>query len=433
MTAIPRVSARHASSTPFRGYYLAVSFFIMQATGFFGVIDRITYGAWVEKTGDSFTQSLNVLQILISIFMFWIGYRKSKTISLGATLLLIVVAYLFMSVFWSVDPQTSLRRSVVYFFFVLGVIGIANTLSGDEYLELLRKLVFLSAIASLVVLVISPATALMSDGPLRGIFPHKNFLGQVMAAGVLAGLHGMRVGGRGRRRSCLAMIILFVGLAFASRSSTSLMTIFLFLSVEIILLISGRYSIIVMIIISVPTITIAVLAPGIILDFLGKDATLTGRTDLWYFVDICIAQRPLLGWGFAAFWALTNPAANEISMNLGWHVPHAHNGLRELLLEVGGIGTSLFAIVFARNIWIATRCLRTPAKELGKTLLMCCVGILLVGISEEVLVDPSQISVGLLFVMGLMGERVLRAGAQQQGVRPIAPRLRSVSARGPAL
>lgn len=233
MTAIPRLSTSHIRSASSRGYYLAVSFFIMQATGFFGVIDRIKYGEWSEKSGDIFTQSLNTLQILVSIFLFWVGYNRAKRLSLGATLLLVVVAYLFMSVFWSVDPQTSLRRSVIYFFFVLGVIGIANTLSGDEYLELLRKLVFLSAIASLVFLIISPNAVLMSDGPLRGVFAHKNVFGQVMAAGVLASLHGIRVSGR--RRSCVAMIILFLGLTLAAKSSTSLITIFVFCAVEILL------------------------------------------------------------------------------------------------------------------------------------------------------------------------------------------------------
>jgi exopolysaccharide production protein ExoQ len=431
MTAIPTRSTNHIRSTTFRGYYLAVSFFIMQAAGFFGVLDRLKYGEWSGKSGDSFTQSLNILQILVSIFLFWVGYRKSKTISLGAALLLTVVAYLFMSVLWSIDPETSFRRAVEYLFFTLGLIGIANSLSANEYLDLVRKLVFLAAIASLLFLVISPATVLMSDGPLRGIFSHKNVLGQVMAAGVLASLHKIRVGGN--RRSAVSMIVLFLGLTFAAKSSTSLMVIIVFCAVEIMLVASGRYFAIIMTVASIPTLFIILLSPEVILDFLGKDATLTGRTDLWYYVNICISQRPLLGWEFGAFWSQINPAANEISMTLGWSVPQAHNGVLELLLEVGGIGTSLFAIVFARNIWIAARCLRTPAKELGKTLLLCCGGIFIVGISEQVLVDPSQISIGLLFVMGLMGERMLRAGAQQQGFRPIAPRLRSVSARGPAL
>jgi exopolysaccharide production protein ExoQ len=400
----------------------------MQATGFFGVVDRLKYGEWSGKAGDHFTQSLNALQIMVSIYLFWVGYKKSKTISLGATLLLTVVAYLFVSTLWSVDAETSFRRAVEYFFFVLGVIGIGNSLSADEYLGLLRKLVFWSAVFSLLLVPIVPAAVLMSDGPLRGIFAHKNVLGQVMAAGVLASLYEMR-SGSGSRGSCVAMIILFIGLTVAAKSSTSLMTAFVFCAVEILLAVSGRRFVIIMTLVSIPTLLIIWLSPDFILDLLGKDATLTGRTELWYFVDICISQRPLLGWGFSAFWSQTNQVANEISMNLGWSVPQAHNGLRELLLEVGIIGTSLFVIVFLRNIWIALRCLRTPASELGKTLLLCCGGILLVGVSEEVLVDPSQISVGLLFVMGLMGERTLRAGNQQQYFQPVTP-LQSNAALG---
>lgn len=188
-----------------------------------------------------------------------------------------------------------------------------------------------------------------------------------------------------------------------------------------------------MIIFAIPAFLVFILSPDLILGFLGKDETLTGRTDLWYYVNICISQKPLLGWGFSAFWSALNPAAHEISANLGWQVPNAHNGLLELLLELGGLGVSLFALVFARNIWIATRCLSTAAKEEGITLLLCCGGILLVGVSEEVLVDPSQISVGMLLVLGLTSERALHALARREGFRPIAPPLRSASARGPDL
>ena len=85
---------------------------------------------------------------------------------------------------------------------------------------------------------------------------------------------------------------------------------------------------------------IILLSPDLILDLLGKDATLTGRTELWYFVNIFISQRPLLGWGFGAFWCQEIRRLNEISRNLGWSIPQAHNGLLELLLEVGAIGTS---------------------------------------------------------------------------------------------
>ena len=57
-------------------------------------------------------------------------------------------------------------------------------------------------VASLVVAVVDPGAGLDPEGRLRGVFAHKNVLGQVMAAGVLASLHGMRVSGR--RRSCVS-------------------------------------------------------------------------------------------------------------------------------------------------------------------------------------------------------------------------------------
>jgi exopolysaccharide production protein ExoQ len=418
MTSIRELPTSHRNSTRSRLYYLAVTFFVLQASGAFGAIDRIQYGEWAAKPGDNLTQTLNFVQIIVSLFLFCVGYNRSKTIGLGGILLLAVVAFLFLSVLWSVDPETSLRRSFIYLFFALGVIGIANSLGADEYMQLMRRVVFFSAVASLALLAISPDYALMPEGAMRGVFTHKNVLGQIMAAGVLASLHGIRVGD-GHWRSCVAMIIVFSGIVVAAGSATSLITIFAFCGAEILIALSRRARAVGIIVsfVSIPILVAFALWPNMILNFLGKDATLTGRTDLWSFVEIRISQRPLLGWGFDAFWSPINPAANEISTNLRWVVPQAHNGLLELLLEVGAIGTSLFAIVFLRDIWIGVRCLQTPAKELGVSLLLCCGGILLVGVSEEVLVDPSQISVGMLFVMGLIGERMLRVAAHQQRFR----------------
>ena len=427
MTSILAPPAGSTTSALSRWYYLAAGFFIFQAAQTFNFIDGLIYGAAITKS--TFVQSLNSLQVLVSIFLFWVGYSKSKKLTVGGTLLIAVVAFLFVSVLWSVDPETSLRRSCAYLVFVLGVIGISNILSCDEYMQMIRRLVLISAIASLVLLVFSPASALMPDGAMRGVFAHKNIFGQVMAAGVLASLHGMRVGG-GHRWSWAAMILLFIGLALASRSVTSQLIIFAFCAAETFVMVSQRSVVakIIIIIISIPVAGIFVLSPDVILNVLGKDSTLTGRTDLWEYVDISISQRPLLGWGFGAFWSPINPAADEISRNLGWTVPEAHNGWRELLLQVGGLGTSLFSIILIRNVWIAIRCLSTPAKDLGRSLLLCCGGILLVAVSEEVLVDPSQISVGMLYVMGLTGERTLRAIAQRQRFRPSTPPFRSAPA-----
>ena len=123
----------------------------------------------------------------------------------------------------------------------------------------------------------------MGDGAMQGVFSHKNVFGQVMAAGVLTSLHGLRVDG-GRWRSCAGMIMVFVGLGFAARSATSLMTIFAFCGAEILVALSrrgGSAARIIIIIVSMPVLIVFVLSPDLILGLLGKNATLTGRTELW--------------------------------------------------------------------------------------------------------------------------------------------------------
>ncbi|MGV8988312.1 MAG: hypothetical protein ACOH2H_18735 [Cypionkella sp.] len=39
-----------------------------------------------------------------------------------------------------------------------------------------------------------------------------------------------------------------------------------------------------------------------LLEALCKDATLAGRVPLWAMVDMCIAERPWLGYAYQAFW-----------------------------------------------------------------------------------------------------------------------------------
>ena len=422
MRSALNLSARSIRSTTSRGFYLAAAFFICNSTGAFSIIDRLKYGEWAGRSGgDPLTQFLNLMQIAVSITLFWLGYQRSRKLVPGATLLLILVGFLIVSVAWSVDPQTTMRRGILYLFFMLGVIGISNGLSGEEYMGLVKRIVFWSVIASIVLLPIPSANILMIDGTLRGIYSHKNVFGQILAAGVIAGLYGVRVSDR--RWTNVAVVATFVGLGFFVKSGTALLTMFTFCGAETVAVLYRRGGALraVTLMVAIPLALVLFLFPDLMLGLLGKDATLTGRTELWVYVDAFIAQKPLLGWGFGAFWSPTNALAVEVSNALGWVVPEAHNGLRELLLEVGIVGTALFAIVFLRNIRMAVRSLRTPSWNFGLSLLLCGGGILLVAMTEEVFVDFSQVAVGMFFVMGLICERTLRVAALPQRIPAISP------------
>jgi O-antigen ligase len=163
----------------------------------------------------------------------------------------------------------------------------------------------------------------------------------------------------------------------------------------------------------VPTTVIVALNPDLLLGIIGKDPTLTGRTDVWSYVLDDIQKRPILGWGFCAFWSSNNPAALEIWTALRWVVPHAHNALLEMLLEVGIVGAAFFLFLWARNIALALRCMNTSAKELAISSLLCCIGVFVQGITEPVLIEPN-IWMIVFFITGLLCEKAVRAPRRQQ-------------------
>lgn len=85
-----------------------------------------------------------------------------------------------------------------------------------------------------------------------------------------------------------------------------------------------------------------------ILSLLGRDVTLTSRARIWEIVRQFMARRPLLGWGFEAFWAHP-PAVAEATA--GFYFAHAHSGYYEILLGVGKIGFALFILAMVVTGW----------------------------------------------------------------------------------
>jgi len=420
----------------FRWYYLASIFFLLQTIGAFGVFSRLVYGEWDSKPGDKITQGCNLLGMIVSILLLLRARCSWKSVKNGGCLVLGLAVFLTLSVVWSVDPQTTFRRGILFFFFACGVVGVAGNLDIDEFMGALGVTCFMCAAGSILLLAVSPANAWMSDGAgMCGIFSHKNVFGQVLAVGVLASLYNLRAEG-GKRLPSILMLVIYIVLAVLARSTTSQLTIALYCISYVILALfrrggAARAAGMLATAILAPAAVFVILFPDLLLETIGKDPTLTGRTVLWQYVLGFISDRPLLGWGLTAFWSSSNPLANNLSALLGWHVPEAHNGLLEILLEVGMIGTAFFLLILVRNVLLAIRCLHTSKRDFGTIVLLCYIGILLEGVSEQVLIDPSQASVSLFFIAGLLCEKTLSmarrgsvAGPEPVGVvRRIPPRL----------
>jgi exopolysaccharide production protein ExoQ len=99
-----------------------------------------------------------------------------------------------------------------------------------------------------------------------------------------------------------------------------------------------------------------------------KDPTLTGRTYLWQRATDFIADKPVLGTGFNAFWVEGNPDAVGL-----WHFGgltdpwgfNFHNTLIELLVNVGWAGVFVFTIVaIISSVLLLRRVITRPTLAL---------------------------------------------------------------------
>lgn len=86
------------------------------------------------------------------------------------------------------------------------------------------------------------------------------------------------------------------------------------------------------------------------LEKLGKDESLTGRTEIWKAGNRVIAKRPVLGTGAGSFWRPGVSVATQVSTR--FHAEnnlfYFHNAYYEVTVHLGFIGLAVFLFVFFR-------------------------------------------------------------------------------------
>ena len=85
---------------------------------------------------------------------------------------------------------------------------------------------------------------------------------------------------------------------------------------------------------------------------LGRDATLTGRTELWKQLFKMIVN-PMFGAGFESFWL--GQRLRTLWDTFPWRPNEAHNGYLEVLLNLGWAGLTLLGYIMLRGYRIAVK------------------------------------------------------------------------------
>jgi O-antigen ligase len=81
---------------------------------------------------------------------------------------------------------------------------------------------------------------------------------------------------------------------------------------------------------------------SVVASLAGRDATLTGRTDLWKYLST-VDINWLLGTGYESFW-LGSRFQNALAL-FRWGPTQAHNGYREMYLNLGMLGLSVLTVL----------------------------------------------------------------------------------------
>jgi O-antigen ligase len=187
-------------------------------------------------------------------------------------------------------------------------------------------------------------------GDWRGAFAHKNIAAPVMATLLYLGIYLIRTELR-----ISGILITFAAAIFllsaGGKSSSSFCIGILLLMQVVSRLRSFRLKCLLcfgpVLLINVLTVG-SVASPAIasFVNLLPIDPTFTGRTDIWEFALAGFFARPILGYGYGAFWNNTaNQTAIASASEWASDASHSHNGYLELALTIGLPGLILAMLV----------------------------------------------------------------------------------------
>lgn len=289
-----------------------------------------------------------------------------------------LVALCFVSKYWSIDPEVTERRVIAMAINSAFAIYLGARFRDDALPRVLMYTCLVMAVGSLIMVFGYPKVGVHqfdNAGLWRGLWYEKNQMGLVMVVGAVsaaATLAADHVAGRSHRLwICLATLGLTTLLVLATQSKTSLLCWGLGLGI-----IGGWWALkqggaVVTVIGIWLAVIIAAGATWLwnsdsaaILQALGKDPSLTGRTLIWEALMRKVAERPWTGYGFSAFWGVDSIPAREIRIETQWPVPSAHNGWIDLLVQLGWPGAvAVGAIMAISAIFVVARTNGLGARE----------------------------------------------------------------------
>ena len=367
--------------------------------------------------GDSIRQ-IAFLAIFFPVLFAAALQRGWDAIRLVPLALVAVLAWCFLSAFWSPVPDVSLRRAA------LAAIVVISTLFSVDLIGPPRAFFLWRAVLAAILLVnwlsiplIPTAIHLPGEadpsliGDWRGLYAQKNTAGAVCAMTALLFLFS-----RNGRGNWIGWLVAAAALGFLAmtRSKTSLGLFPLALLAGLLYRLGWRDALSRAIFLCGALLTLAAGATlaafnwNQITQFLNDPAGLTGRAEIWQAILAYMRDHPWLGAGFGtmAHTGTLSPLHNYTSGRWVETIADSHNGYLQILITTGGIG--LFLAMLALIVEPLARFWPLdPARRTFKALLFALFTFVLLHnvLETDFLESDNSVWFAFLVVLASLGSR----------------------------
>jgi len=263
-------------------------------------------------------------------------------------------AWCAITIVWAIDSTVSFKRLFQYLTTSLVFISVLiNYGSERQILNTIKYLLSSYVLISLIVVLIIPQATDPTFDTWRGLHPTKNNLGQTASLCIIFFTYYFYTSKKLIEKS-IVLFLLFISvlLLVGAFSMTNIILMFIFTSVFIFIRITkifsklgigSKFSLLTLFFSLMIISSVFIIAPDLylaIFDIVGKDPTLTGRTEIWALVLSASIDDLIIGVGFQSFWIPQHLVTIELFKY--WIPTQSHNGYVDLVLETGIVGLSLF-------------------------------------------------------------------------------------------
>jgi len=332
-------------------------------------------GSLTQSADDSLSMKLQSALVYFTCACLMLPFARAIRANFYKDMLVSSLPVLaFLSIAWSQFPMVTLVHAVLLAANIAFAFYLLERFKTNDLLKVLMMVGMVAVIGGLFLIVLFPQYGVQSrssvtSGAWQGIFPQKNISGFVLTNLLLPAFFVQF-----RSHYAKAFRILYIGMVLGmvamSRSAGAWVTcaaciVFVLAMRGLVRMPHKEVAAIVFLFVGIVAIAGVCVYRNfdLLMYSIGKDPTLTGRTTIWSSLLASVMKRPMLGYGYTAFWGGLQGESANTAVLMHWPgMGYAENGVLELCLELGIIGVALYLFVFLRAVKDAAHCfMRCPS------------------------------------------------------------------------